>query len=80
MLNELSIYPNPTNGAFTIDLGEQCDEVSIRLMNSLGQIIQEDQFELLDKIDLVINNQPGVYFLEGQINQTQQFRINIIKQ
>ena len=76
----IKVYPNPSNGEFRIDLGMQYNQISIHLVNSLGQIVQAYQFELKDKIKLTIDSKPGVYFIEGLIDHEQPFKIKIIKQ
>lgn len=76
----IKVYPNPSNGEFRIDLGMQYNQISIHLVNSLGQIVQAYQFELKDKINLIIDSEPGIYFVEGFIYQEQLFKTKIIKQ
>lgn len=38
-IENLKIYPNPTNGKFNIDLSQFQEEVEISILNSLGQLI-----------------------------------------
>jgi len=53
-LTQLSIYPNPTNGVFTINLGEVRTDLKATLTNSLGQVILTQQFESTDFINISI--------------------------
>lgn len=53
---EISIYPNPGKGIFTIDIEET---VEIEVLNSTGKVVQESNSKTID-----IGNQPnGVYFI-----------------
>ncbi len=57
----INVYPNPSNGNFIIETPAQ---INVRITNSLGQvIIEEEFFEGKNKVDL--NKQAmGIYFLE----------------
>jgi hypothetical protein len=53
---EVSIYPNPGNGIYTIDADES---VEIEVLNSSGKLVQKTNAKTID-----IGNQPsGVYFI-----------------
>jgi hypothetical protein len=53
---EVSIYPNPGNGIYTIDADEP---VEIEVLNSSGKLVQKTNAKTID-----IGNQPsGVYFI-----------------
>lgn len=57
-----SVYPNPTSGNVTVECK---DMTSVRVFNSLGQIVQEYHFETQDNIILDMSPCPaGVYLLE----------------
>jgi Leucine-rich repeat (LRR) protein len=63
-LSNLSLYPNPTTGKFTIDFGEIKTDINATLTNSLGQVILFLQFESTDFINLNIESPTGIYFLK----------------
>ncbi|MBN3034729.1 MAG: T9SS type A sorting domain-containing protein [Bacteroidales bacterium] len=60
------IYPNPTNGAFTIRLNVESNQVSMTLFNSLGEKVYENREmnvagETSIPLDLDLEN--GIYYL-----------------
>jgi hypothetical protein len=69
---ELTVFPNPNSGSFQLTIKDLTDIVSVRVINSTGEVIfREDDVEISGKhskiIDLSV--QPaGVYYLrvEGQ--------------
>ncbi len=70
-LSNITLFPNPTTGAISIDLGELKTNLTTTLTNSLGQIIFTQQYETTDFINLNIADPKGIYFLqlesEGEI-------------
>jgi len=62
--NELSLYPNPSNGLFTIDLGEINKKVSITVYNVVGKIISQHEYFNTNKPLIDISSQAnGSYFV-----------------
>lgn len=63
--NELSldIYPNPSNGSFSIDLGAIYDKTKITITDLNGRVLQKYAFERKQLLKLKIDEIPGVYFL-----------------
>ena len=64
----LSIYPNPTNGVFTIEMRDvQTDVYTIKVTNVLGQKVFESDYSISglhkENIDLSAF-QKGVYLIE----------------
>tara|TARA_R110002049_G_scaffold308786_2_gene514082 strand:- start:1198 stop:3327 length:2130 start_codon:yes stop_codon:yes gene_type:complete len=62
--NNLLIYPNPSNGVFTIETIAQYDE--IRILDITGKVLfMTEEYTLRNKIDLT-NQQRGIYFIAIQ--------------
>jgi len=62
-LSNVSIYPNPTNGNVTVDLGGLTD-VSIKVINLIGEVIYEDHKISNSTYNLYIEESAGIYFVE----------------
>ncbi|MCB9245813.1 MAG: SBBP repeat-containing protein [Flavobacteriales bacterium] len=59
----LSVYPNPTNGAFIIDLGQALEHVDISISNSSGRVLHTSTFHQQQILNLFLNEEPGMYFV-----------------
>jgi len=67
--NDLIIYPNPTNGAFTIEFNAvNGNNATVRLFNPLGQLVMTGNYEVLQGINKISFNissfSQGIYLLE----------------
>jgi hypothetical protein len=60
----LSVYPNPSNGKFTVE-GYDLSDANCRILNNLGQVVLSQQMDIIGKQQLDITGNPtGVYFVE----------------
>ena len=62
--NALKLYPNPTNGNFSIDLGESYPTTSITITDLLGKTIQTNEFTNNHILNLKIDEPAGIYLLK----------------
>ncbi|MDG1148065.1 MAG: T9SS type A sorting domain-containing protein [Crocinitomicaceae bacterium] len=60
--NSISVYPNPSKGLISISLKDVSD-VSVTLLNNLGQILLTEKHNGTNKIDMKLDAVPGVYFV-----------------
>lgn len=58
-----SIYPNPTNGDFSIDLGSNFNSVKIRITDVNGRLIQVSEHDDSQILNISFNKPAGVYFI-----------------
>ncbi|MCH8902404.1 MAG: T9SS type A sorting domain-containing protein [Bacteroidetes bacterium] len=62
--SEISVYPNPTNNKVYIKLNDTPAELSVTLVNLLGQEILKSSFKNTQIIDLAIGQlKSGLYFI-----------------
>jgi hypothetical protein len=76
--NEIKLYPNPTNGKVTIDLGKIYDESTVTVMNSTGIIVQEIKVKNTQKAELNLN-EPGMYLVKVRSGDVETIK-RVIKQ
>ncbi|MFM9945227.1 MAG: T9SS type A sorting domain-containing protein [Bacteroidia bacterium] len=67
--NEIRIYPNPTTGIINLDLGNRnLGEIKIQILNSLGQIVLEQNSEV-QQSNFSIQHLPKGLYLVGIIHE-----------
>ena len=74
----VSIYPNPNNGEFTIEL-VSLNNTYITITNVLGQIIKTQKAELINQIDLNLFEK-GIYLISVMDNNQSVYRGSMIKE
>lgn len=65
--DQINIYPNPSDGSFTVDLGQPNDIKEIRLTNMIGNIVFRKQISNQNKVN--IDNLPGGAYIFTIINK-----------
>ena len=71
--NYLIIYPNPTTGNFSIDLGRTYENSIIKITDILGRVVSFSTYKYSKVINWKLEGQPGIYFL--QINSADKVAI-----
>lgn len=74
-LTSASLYPNPTNGNFSINMPNVAGKVGVNIYSVTGSLVESKQFEVVNgKIDMNISQPKGVYYvtltLDGGTSQT----------
>ena len=78
-LRNVTIYPNPTQGAITVDLGNVYTNVTVRILTQVGQEIQHTTYSNKQEIDLFIDGVRGTYFAEITTNRGYAKLVKLIK-
>ncbi len=76
-----SIYPNPSSGAFTIELGEayRNSQAKLSVFNSIGQIVETVETSGSEKlISINLENENGTYFVKMETSTSIQIEQVII--
>lgn len=60
----ISVYPNPTNGNMSIDLGASFGEVTVIIRNQLGQDVLKSSLGFSSLFEVKIPGAAGLYFME----------------
>jgi hypothetical protein len=77
-LSNISVYPNPTSGNITIDMGYEADVVTIELLDVLGQKISSKKIGTTEFINIEMPQKNGIYFLEIHSDKG-RFTVKVIK-
>ena len=73
------VYPNPTSGNLRISLGELYTGVSIKVFNTIGQIIVDRTFGTTDEVQIELEGTPGMYILEIKTEEEKSAHVSVIK-
>ena len=73
------VYPNPTKGSVTIDLGAAYSDATIVIKNAVGQIVSSKTISSSAKTDCIIEGESGIYFLEVQAD-SQRSVLKLVKE
>ena len=61
--NDLLLYPNPTNGNFSIDLGSNYQTVTITMTDLNGKLIQSKKYNKIQLLNMKLEKPAGIYLL-----------------
>lgn len=61
--HQIQVYPNPANGAFTVDLGEDFQEAELSIFDLNGALVYKGDFYKVNKIEIELALNSGVYTL-----------------
>lgn len=61
--NHVLVYPNPSNGTFTIELGGEEEWLQLIVTDLHGRVIISDEMPKSKSMDLVVEEPSGMYFL-----------------
>jgi PKD repeat protein len=81
ILQHLSVYPNPSNGTFSIVANQNLSDASISILDVYGkEIYVKDDVNLKsgEELEILIEAQPGIYFMviKGGNTSVQKLLIN----
>jgi hypothetical protein len=62
--NKLSLFPNPTDGDFSIDLGENYQRITITITDIVGKVIQSNTYNESQLLNLELEEPAGVYLID----------------
>lgn len=78
--NQIKIYPNPaTNGSFSVLLNENLENVTIVVLNALGQKVLETKLVGQHTQIILPNCLPGVYYLQINNNRSASVKKLIVE-
>ncbi len=78
--SDLKLYPNPTTGLLSIELGVMHTDVEVAVKNILGQIVSSATYSSAQLIQLELHGPGGLYVVEVKTKQLQQAVIKVMKE
>jgi hypothetical protein len=79
--NKLTVYPNPTNGVFTVQLPDNT-EGPVLVYNILGSLIKQiEHARYQSKVELDLSTEkPGIYFVKVNVQGKEQtIKVQLVK-
>ena len=61
---ELEVYPNPNNGAFTINLNKEYKNIEIEITDVIGQVVYNAALKETTQTTVQLSVKSGIYFIE----------------
>lgn len=75
----IRVFPNPNDGQFTVDLGEEMTEFSIEIRDLNGRVIHSNSYINSSEVQINLEQPSGVYFV--QVNFEGQMKmLRVVKQ
>ncbi len=73
----INIYPNPIDEKFSVSFNKEYANVEIKIINTLGEIINTQSYKNINGIDdFIIKGEKGIYFIQiNADNSTDTFKI-----
>ncbi|ANQ51606.1 T9SS type A sorting domain-containing protein [Flammeovirga sp. MY04] len=64
-----TVYPNPTNYKTTVDFGKQYDQINLKVINTIGVVLMDQQYKTKRKVELDLKEyKTGIYFIQVSTN------------
>ncbi|MCZ4317449.1 SBBP repeat-containing protein [Aequorivita viscosa] len=76
---KFEVYPNPTNGKFTIDLGEEYRNITVEITNIVGQLISSEKYVATKIVAKEITSSAGIYFVKVATTEGLTKTLKLIK-
>ena len=61
--SDIVLYPNPTNGKITVNLGEVLDQFTVKILDLEGRVISESNYKNTEEFEMNIDASAGVYLM-----------------
>lgn len=78
--SDITVYPNPTKGDITVDMGEVYQKIYVRLYDISGKLVSLKEYQSQRKIICQISGDKGAYFLYISSDKGARARIKVMKE
>lgn len=77
--NDLTVYPNPTKGDFSISFGSTYESATVKITDINGRLIESRSFNQTQQLDLTIDQPAGIYIVNIQAGDNKAM-IKLVKE
>ncbi len=78
--HEISVFPNPTDGKISIDLGISYQNIECKIYNAAGQLIETKKYRNISRINYALEGPAGYYLLEIRADGDKKVVVKVLKQ
>jgi hypothetical protein len=78
-MNRVKIFPNPTRGNFSIDLGGVFEYIEVQIYNPTGLLLKQRNYESSKILPLRIDGNQGLYFLKVTVESNNPIYLKVLK-
>ncbi len=79
-IEEFTLYPNPTNGLFSIEFNSPQQNIALKISDASGKLIDNKNYHQVDLIEYELNQPKGIYLIEVSNGIDQRSLIRLLKQ
>lgn len=76
-LSNITIYPNPSNGIFTLNFGKLYHSVLITITDASGKVVETYNFNDVSQANINFNGSEGIYLIQLSADNIQTTKILI---
>lgn len=77
---QFNVFPNPCEGLIHVKINAPENQVDLRLFDVSGKLVAAKKFFNTNEFDLIIEEAPGLYFLEIETPKMKSKQIKVINQ
>ncbi|MFK7785555.1 MAG: fibronectin type III domain-containing protein [Crocinitomicaceae bacterium] len=79
-LTHIDVFPNPTLGDVTIDLGDVQTKIDVRVYSMRGELLLNEEYASLQTVNLYLDLPSGQYILEIGLENDEFKRVRLVVQ
>ena len=73
------LFPNPTLGDITIDFEKMQENINVSITTIDGRLISKTNHVSVNKLQLSLNGNAGIYFIDVYSNKGKSARYRLVK-